>query len=46
MKYIIEQRLLVDGVLTFYEDGTIELIPYKIDDQTHEHYVDLFPNDN
>jgi hypothetical protein len=41
---IISQRLLPIGVMTEYINGSIDILPYKIDDNGEE-YVDLFPND-
>jgi len=42
---IIEQKLLEDGILTTYESGKIDMVPYKIDENDEE-YADLFPNDH
>ena len=42
---IISQKLLPTGVLTEYKNGTMDVIPYKVDSNGEE-YVDLFPNDN
>jgi len=41
---IIQQELKPNGVLTTYDDGSEEILPYRID-KNGEHYVELFPND-
>jgi len=40
---VTEQRLLSNGVLTFYSDASCKLMPYLVDENGDE-YVDLFPN--
>ena len=40
---VTEQHLLENGVLTFFEDESVDLLPYKMD-ENGEQYVDLFPN--
>lgn len=44
MKRIVSQLCTPDGALTEYEDGTTEMLPYKVD-ENGSHYLDLFPND-
>ena len=41
---IVEQHLLPEGVMTKYENGEEQLLPYLIDENGQE-YVELFPND-
>ncbi len=41
---ITQQELKQDGVLTTYDDGSEELLPYRID-SNGESYVEMFPND-
>ncbi len=41
---IVQQELKQDGVLTTYEDGSQEILPYLLDSKG-ESYVEMFPND-
>jgi len=40
---IVEQKLLKGGILTTYENGEIDMLPYKVDENGDE-YAELFPN--
>jgi hypothetical protein len=40
---IVEQYLIPEGVMTKYENGEEQLLPYLIDENGQE-YVELFPN--
>lgn len=40
---IVKQWLWPEGIMTEYEDGSLRLLPYKID-ENGEKYADLDPN--
>jgi len=42
---IIIEDLTPEGIVVTYESGKKELIPYPVDEETGEKYVDLNPND-
>lgn len=43
-KRIIEQRGIVEGIVTKYADGSTEVLPYLVDGEGFS-YTELFPND-
>jgi hypothetical protein len=44
MMKIIRQKLLPGAVLTEFEDGSIDMLPYRVDENGEE-YSEMFPND-